>query len=81
MLGSFLIVKPMSLRVLWFMSRDQCFIAIHFILGIVFVIFLLCWTPHHVDRIMYIIITMTSSWSGATANAQEWVHLIAGAEK
>ena len=52
-----------------------------FFLGIVFVIFLLCWTPHHVDRIMYIIITMTSSWSGATANAQEWVHLIAGTEK
>ena len=50
-------------------------------LGIVFVIFLLCWTPHHVDRIMYIIITMTSSWTDATANAQEWVHLIAGTEK
>ena len=48
------------------------------LIGIVFVIFLLCWTPHHVDRIMFIIVTMTSSWNDTTADAQDWIHLIAG---
>ena len=45
----------------------------------VFVCFLIFWTPHHVHRIMYIIITKSkSSWTEGLANIQETIHLIAG---
>ena len=52
-----------------------------FITGVVFFIFLVFWTPHHVDRIMYIIITMTNSWTDVIADAQEWIHLVAGIKR
>ena len=48
------------------------------ILVAVFVCFLICWTPHHVARIRFLVITKTKSWDEQTTSTQEMIHMIAG---
>ena len=48
------------------------------ILVAVFVCFLICWTPHHVARIRFLIITKTQSWDEQSTSTQEIIHMIAG---
>ena len=45
----------------------------------VFACFLILWTPHHVQRIIYIVITkLEISWTRDLIDIQETMHLIAG---
>ena len=45
----------------------------------VFACFLILWTPHHVQRIIYIVITkLEISWTRNLIDIQETMHLIAG---
>ena len=40
--------------------------------------FLICWTPHHVARIRFLIITKAQSWDEQSTSTQEIIHMIAG---
>ena len=60
-----------------FFLYGQSLLVLYFAVA-VFVCFLICWTPHHVNRIMVIIVTKTKSWTKGITNIQETIHLIAG---
>ena len=62
-------------------SWSTIFHSLNFQLFIVavFACFLILWTPHHVQRIMYIVITkLEISWTRNLIDIQETMHLIAG---
>ena len=44
----------------------------------VFICFLIFWTPHHIQRIMSLIVTKLGSWTIKLKETQEILHLIAG---
>ena len=44
----------------------------------VFICFLICWTPHHVARIRFLIITKSQSWDEKSTSIQETIHIVAG---
>ena len=40
--------------------------------------FLICWTPYHVQRMMFVILTRTDSWSSHLMKIQETLHIVSG---
>ena len=48
------------------------------ILVAVIVCFLICWTPYHVQRIMFVIVTKKDLWNKDILNIQDSLHMVAG---
>lgn len=44
----------------------------------VIICFLVCWTPYHVQRIMFVFVTKTESWTPKLFETAEILHLISG---
>ena len=61
-----------------YLSEDKIFYAFFCFLVAVITCFLLCWTPYHVQRIMFIILTRTESWSPHLMRIQETLHIVSG---
>ena len=47
----------------------------------VFICFLIFWTPHHIQRIMSLIVTKLGTWTTNLREIQETLHLVAGTLK
>ena len=44
----------------------------------VLICFLVCWTPYHVQRLLFAIVTKTGAWNSRLFDIQETLHLISG---
>ena len=44
----------------------------------VLVCFLICWTPYHVQRNMFVFVTKTEAWNRNLVDVQDTLHLVAG---
>ena len=44
----------------------------------VIICFLICWTPYHVQRIMFVIVTKKDLWNERILDIQDTLHTIAG---
>ena len=40
--------------------------------------FLICWTPYHVQRMMFVVLTRTDTWSSHLMKIQEILHIVSG---
>ena len=40
--------------------------------------FLICWTPYHVQRMMFVVLTRTDTWSSHLMKIQETLHIVSG---
>jgi hypothetical protein len=58
---------------------DMISIHVFFIfLVAVIVCFLACWTPYHVQRMMFVFVTKADTWSPTLFEAQETLHVLSG---
>ena len=44
----------------------------------VIICFLICWTPYHVQRIMFVVVTKKDLWNERILDIQDTLHTIAG---
>ena len=51
---------------------------VFFISVAVIACFLVCWTPYHVQRIIFLFTTLTESWSKRIASIQGTLHVVSG---
>ena len=44
----------------------------------VIMLFLICWTPYHAQRIMFVVVTKTESWTKEIQRITEIIHAVSG---
>jgi hypothetical protein len=52
-----------------------------FITAAVVLVFFVCWTPFHAQRLMFVIVTLQGSWTKANGFAHHVLFLASGKQK
>ena len=61
------------------MSKKSCFIHFLFFFAVALIAtFFFCWLPYHIDRVVYLILTWTDSWTDTRHEFMNHYYLISG---
>ena len=62
-----------------YMSKKSCFIHFLFFFAVALIAtFFFCWLPYHIDRVVYLILTWTDSWTDTRHEFMNHYYLISG---
>ena len=52
--------------------------ALSFIAVAVVLVFFVCWTPFHAQRLMFVIVTLNNNWTASIGSAHHVLYLASG---